>query len=110
MAKANSALMQHRLGRTCEATRNFQLLGAGSKAPLQPWLREPYETFERSLAEKPLSAEDMACALGVTEDHRTFGVCPYVNGRIQFAYNRADVDANNRSKVEGTDGSPEPDR
>ena len=47
MAQAYGALMQHRLGRTCEAARTFQVLGAGSDAPLPARVREPYEAFER---------------------------------------------------------------
>ena len=105
MAQAHGALMQHHLGRTCEAARSFQLLRARHilrarpDAPMPPWLRDLYEAFERSLAEAPMSTDEMACALKVTKDHRTFRVCPYVNVRIPFAYDRADIDANNRSTV-----------
>ena len=49
MAQAYGVLMQHRLGRTCEAARTFQVLGTGSDAPLPPWVREPYEAFETQL-------------------------------------------------------------
>ena len=87
-AQAYGALMQHRLGRACEAARTFQLLGAGSDAPLPSWLRDPYEAFERRLAEEPMSADEIACALQVTKNHRALGVCPRVNVRIPFAYDR----------------------
>ena len=100
MAQAYGALMQHQLGRTCEASRAFRYLGAGSDAPLPSWLREPYEAFERSLVEKPMTADEMACALRVTADDKALGVCPRLNVRIPFAYDRADVDGRNRSKVE----------
>ena len=100
MAQAYGALMQHRLGRTCEAARTFQVLGAGSDAPLPARVREPYEAFKRSLAEAPMDAETMACALRVTSDHRRIGVCPRLNVRIPFAYDRADIDANNQPRAE----------
>ena len=100
MAQAYGALMQHRLGHTCEASRTFQYLGAGSNAPLPPWLRGPYEAFERRLAEAPMDADEMACALRMTADHRALGVCPRLNVRIPFAYDRAAVDERNRPKVE----------
>ena len=100
-AEAYGALMQHRLGRTCKASREFrQLRGADPDAPLPSWLREPYEAFERSLVEKPMTADEMACALRVTADDKALGVCPRLNVRIPFAYDRADVDGRNRSKVE----------
>ena len=100
VAQAYGALMQHRLGRTCEAARIFQVLGAGADAPLPARVREPYEAFERSLAESPMDAEAMACALRVTPDHRAIGVCPRLNMRTPFAYDRADIDMANRSRVE----------
>lgn len=100
MAQAYGALMQHRLGRACAAARTFQYLGAASGLPLPSWLHEPYEAFERLLAEKPMSPDEMACALRVTTDHRALGVCPRLNVRIAFAYDRADVDAGNRPQVE----------
>ena len=100
MAQAYGALMQHRLGRTCEAARTFQYLGAGSDTPLPSRLRAPYEAFERSLAEAPMSVDEMACALRVTTGHRALGVCPRLNLRIPFVYDRADIDANNRPRVE----------
>ena len=99
-AQAYGALMQQRLGRTCEAARTFQYLQAGYDRAMPSWLRDSYEAYERSLAESPMATEDMACALRMTEAHRTFGVCPYVNVRIPFAYDRADVDARNRPQVE----------
>ena len=99
MAQAYGALMQHRLGRTCEAARTFQYLGAGSDTPLPSRLRAPYEAFERSLAEAPMNAETMSCVLRVTSNHRAIGVCPRLNVRIPFAYDRADIDANNRPRV-----------
>lgn len=98
-AQAYGALMQHRLGRTCEAARTFQYLGAGSDTSLPSWLRAPYEAFERSLAEAPMDADEMACVLRVTANHRTLGVCPRLNVRIPFAYDRADIDAANRPRV-----------
>ena len=100
MAQAYGALMQHRLGRTCEAGRTFQYLGAGSDAPLPPRVREPYEAFEGSLAEAPMDAETMACALQVTSNHRRIGVCPRLNVRIPFAYGRADLDMAYRTEAE----------
>ena len=100
MAQAYGALMQHRLGRNCEAAREFQYLGVGKDEPLPAWLRGPYEAFERRLAEEPMTADEVACALVVTRDHRALGVCPRVNVRIPFAYDRADVDDRNRPKVE----------
>ena len=100
MAQAYGALMQHRLGRTCEAARTFQVLGAGSDAPLPPWVREPYEAFEHSLAQAPMGVEAMACALRVTSDHRRLGVCPRLNVRIPFAYDRADLDMAYRTEAE----------
>lgn len=100
MAQAYGALMQHRLGRTCEAGRTFQYLGAGSDAPLPPRVREPYEAFERSLAEAPMDAETMACALQMTSNHRRIGVCPSLNVRIPFAYDRADLDMAYRTEAE----------
>ncbi len=99
MAQAYGALMQHRLGRTCEAARTFQYLRAGSAAPLPSRLRAPYEAFERSLAEAPMDADEMACVLRVTSNHKALGVCPRLNVRIPFAYDRAAIDANNRPKV-----------
>ena len=100
MAQAYGALMQHRLGRTCEAARTFQVLGAGSDAPLPARVREPYEAFERSLTASPMDAEAMACALRVTPEHQAIGVCPRLNVRIPFAYDRADIDANNQPRAE----------
>ena len=100
MAQAYGALMQRRLGHNCEASRTFQYLGAGLDAPLPSWLRAPYEAFERSLAKAPMDPDEMACALRVTADHKALGVCPRLNVRIPFAYNRADIDGRNRSKVE----------
>ena len=100
MAQAYGALMQHRLGRTCEAGRTFQYLGAGSDAPLPPRVREPYEAFERSLAEAPMDAETMACALQMTSNHRRIGVCPSLNVRIPFAHDRADLDMAYRTEAE----------
>ena len=100
MAQAYAALMQHRLGRTCEAARIFQVLGAGSDAPLPARVREPYEAFERSLAASPMSVETIACALQMTADHRAIGVCPRLNVRIPFAYDRADIDSANRPRAE----------
>ena len=98
-AQAYGALVQHRLGRNCEAARTFQYLGAGSDAPLPSWLRPPYEAFERRLAEAPMNADEMACVLRVTANHRALGVCPRLNVRIPFAYDRADIDATNRPRV-----------
>ena len=100
-AEAYGALMQHRLGRTCKASREFrQLRGADPDAPLPSWLREPYEAFERSLAEAPMSTDEMACTLRVTANDRALGICPRLNVRIPFAFNRADIDGQNRSRVE----------
>ena len=99
MAQAYGALMQHRLGRTCEAARIFQYLGGGSDSPLPARVQQPYEAFERSLAASPMDAETMACALRVTREHRAIGVCPRLNLRIPFAYDRAEIDVANRSKV-----------
>ena len=42
----------------------------------------------------------MACALRMTTDHRAIGVCPRLNVRIPFAYDRADIDAANRPIAE----------
>ena len=100
MAQAYGALMQHRLGRDCEAARIFQYLGTGSDSPLPAGVQEPYEAFERSLAASPMDAETMACALRVTPEHRAIGVCPRLNLRIPFAYDRADIDAANRARAE----------
>ena len=100
MAQAYGALMQHRLGRDCDAARIFQYLGAGSDLPLPAGVQEPYEAFERSLAESPMDAKTMACALRVTPEHRAIGVCPRLNLRIPFAYDRADIDAANRARAE----------
>ncbi|MDE0206054.1 MAG: OmpA family protein [Candidatus Tectomicrobia bacterium] len=100
VAQAYGALMGYRLGRACEAVRTFRALGAASDEPLPAWLRGPYEAFERLQAETPMDAGEMACALRVTAHDRTLRVCPRLNVRIPFAYDRADIDEGNRSKVE----------
>ena len=99
-AKAYVALMQQRLGRVCEAVREFRALRGGWDRPMSAWLREPHEAFERLLVEFPMGASEMACALRVTPNDKAMGICPRLNVRIPFAYDRADIDEQNRSKVE----------
>ena len=96
------ALMKHHLGYACEASREFRLLRAPyeSDEPLPGWLHVPYQAHERLLAEKPMGADEIACALQMTKEFRTFNICPHLNIRIPFAYDRADIDDQNRSQVQ----------
>ena len=98
MAQAYAALVRHRLGETCAASRTFQsLVPDGGAVPA--WVREPFEAFELDLAAKGWSPEQMACALETTEAHRTIGVCPKVAVRVEFATDSAVIDAANGAKV-----------
>ena len=99
MAQAYAALVRHRLGETCAASRTFQaLVPEGGAVP--PWIREPFEAFELDLATKGWSPEQMACALETTETHRTIGVCPKVAVRVEFPTDSAVIDAANGAKVQ----------
>ena len=88
MARAYAALVRHRLGETCAASRTFQsLVTDGSVVP--DWIREPYESFETDVAATGWSPEQMACALETTAAHRTIGTCPKVAVRVEFATDSA---------------------
>ena len=99
MARAWAALVRHRLGEACVASRAFQsLVPAG--APVPSWIREPFDAFETELAATGWRADELACALKSTEAQRSLGVCPRVAVRVEFATNSAAVDAANGAKVQ----------
>ena len=99
MAQAYAALVRHRLGETCAASRTFQsLVPDGGAVPA--WVREPFAAFEMDLAASGWHPEQMACALETTAAHRTIGVCPKVAVRVEFATNSATIDAANGAKVQ----------
>lgn len=91
MAQAYAALVRHRLGETCAASRTFQSLVLGGGA-VPAWIREPFAAFEMDLAANGWCPEEMACALQTTEAHRTIGVCPKVAVRVEFATDSAAID------------------
>ena len=98
MAQAYAALVRHRLGETCAASRTFQsLVPDGGAVPA--WIQEPFAAFEMDLAANGWHPEEMTCALETTEAHRTIGVCPKVAVRVEFATDSSVIDAANGAKV-----------
>lgn len=99
MAQAYAGLATLRSGDVCAAQREFRQLVPRPGEPVADWLREPWETFARAMAEADLSASQIGCALAETPADRSLGVCPRVDLRIEFGFDSAAIEPASYGRV-----------